>query len=144
MARVNESLVHRGILWRHCSTSNDHRTTNFRTDPPFLFDRCGLSRLEQGGTIVGVFQEAAFEEEKLQLEAGDTLVVFSDGVSEAMNADGEEFGENRLVSCVEANRAMPPAKLLECILETVQQFRADATPTDDLTVFILRYMPAQV
>ena len=148
MARVNESLVHRGIEARFATVmygmlSCDGCLTycNAGHNPPLLFGRRGVRRLEQGGLIVGVFQQASFEEEKLQLEPGDTLVVFSDGVSEAMNSDGEEFGEERLASCVEDNREMPPAKLLECILESVQRFRADAPPSDDLTVFILRYMP---
>jgi steroid delta-isomerase-like uncharacterized protein len=148
IARVNDSLVHRGIEARFATVlygmlSCDGCLTycNAGHNPPLLFGRRGLRRLEQGGVIVGAFQHAVFEEETLQLEPGDTLVVFSDGVSEAMNADGEEFGEERLVSCVEANREMPPAKMLECILETVQQFRADAVQSDDLTVFILRYIP---
>jgi predicted ester cyclase len=148
IARVNDSLVNRGIESRFATVlygmlSCDGCLTycNAGHNPPLLFGRRGVRRLEEGGLIVGVFQHASFEEEKLQLEPGDTLVVFSDGVSEAMNSEGEEFGEERLVSCVEENREMPPAKMLECILETVQQFRADAVPSDDLTVFILRYMP---
>jgi predicted ester cyclase len=148
MARVNESLVHRGIESRFATVmygmlSCDGCLTycNAGHNPPLLFGRRGVRRLEQGGLIVGVFQQASFEEEKLQLEAGDTLVVFSDGVSEAMNSEGEEFGDERLVSCVEGNRDLPPTRILECILETVQRFRANAPPSDDLTVFILRYMP---
>jgi len=150
MARVNDSLVHRGIEARFATVlygmlSCDGCLTycNAGHNPPLLFGQHGVRRLVEGGVIVGVFQQALFEEEKLQLEPGDTLVVFSDGVSEAMNSDGEEFGEDRLVSCVDANREMPPTQLLECILETVQRFRADAVQSDDITVFVLRYMPGQ-
>jgi sigma-B regulation protein RsbU (phosphoserine phosphatase) len=71
------------------------------------------------------------------------LVVFSDGISEALNSHGEEFGEDRLVSCVEANRELAPANLLECVLEKVQEFRADAVQSDDLTLLILRQLEAQ-
>jgi phosphoserine phosphatase RsbU/P len=127
--------------------SFDGRLTycNAGHNPPLLFGPNGFRRrLATGGLIIGAFQQATFEEEQLQLDPGDTLVVFSDGVSEAMNVEGEQFGEERLVSCVQNNRELPPGNLLECILETVQQFRADSEQSDDLTVFILRYLGANL
>jgi sigma-B regulation protein RsbU (phosphoserine phosphatase) len=147
MGRVNAALLRRAIdsrfatLW-YAMLSGDGGLTycNAGHNPPLLFGRNGLRcRLGTGGPIVGAFHSATFEEETLQLNPGDTLVVFSDGVPEAMNGDGEEFGEERLVSCLEANREMPSARLLECVLDTVQQFRADAVQSDDLTILILRY-----
>jgi sigma-B regulation protein RsbU (phosphoserine phosphatase) len=59
-----------------------------------------------------MFPDATFEEETLQLDPGDTLIVFSDGVSEAQNPNSEEFGEDRLMSCLEANRDLPAPKSL--------------------------------
>jgi steroid delta-isomerase-like uncharacterized protein len=150
MARVNDSLLRRAIESRfatvlYATLSCDGRLTycNAGHNPPLLFGADGLRRrLEKGGLIVGAFKQATFEEETLQLDPGDTLVVFSDGISEALNSDGEEFGEDRLVRCVEANRALPPGNLLECVLEKVQDFRADAVQNDDLTVLILRTLTA--
>ena len=149
ITRVNDSLLHRGIESRFATVlygvlSCDGWLTycNAGHNAPLLFGRRGLRRLGQGGTIVGAFKHTTFEEEELQLDPGDTLVVFSDGISEAMNPDGEEFGEDRLVSCARANCDLEPAKLLECILEAVQHFRADALQNDDLTVCILRYLGA--
>ena len=152
MARVNDSLLRRAIESRfatvlYATLSCDGRLTycNAGHNPPLLFGPDGLRRrLEKGGLIIGAFKQATFEEETLQLDPGDTLVVFSDGISEALNADGQEFGEDRLVCCVEANRELPPANLLECVLEKVQDFRADAVQNDDLTVLILRTQVAQV
>jgi steroid delta-isomerase-like uncharacterized protein len=149
LARVNDALLRRAIDSRfatvlHAMLSCDGRLTycNGGHNPPLLFGPHGFRhRLNTGGLIVGAFKHAMFEEETLQLDPGDTLVVFSDGVSEAQNPNSEEFGEDRLISCVEANRNLPAPHLLECILESVQQFRADATQNDDVTVFILRYMP---
>jgi phosphoserine phosphatase RsbU/P len=112
-------------------------------NPPLLIGKCGFRRLDKGGLIVGVFEHATFEEETVQLDPGDTLIVFSDGISEALNPDGDEFGEERLVSCMETNRELPSAILLECVLETVQQFRGDAAQNDDLTLLVLRYLGAQ-
>ena len=59
----------------------------------------------------------------MQLDPGDTLVIFSDGISEALNSKGEEFGEDRLVSCLETNRDLPVPNLLKCVLDTVQQIQ---------------------
>lgn len=151
MARVNDSLLRRAIEARfatvlYATLSSAGRLTycNAGHNPPLLFGPDGFRRrLERGGLIVGAFQQATFEEETLQLDPGDTLVVFSDGISEALNSRGEEFGEDRLVSCVEANRELPPANLLECVLEKVQEFRADAVQSDDLTLLILRNLEGQ-
>jgi sigma-B regulation protein RsbU (phosphoserine phosphatase) len=98
-----------------------------------------VRRLEAGGLIIGAFEQATFEEDRLRLEPGDVLVAFSDGITEARNADGEEFGEDRLLSCVAANRQRAPDALLECLLAEVRQFSADTTQSDDLTVLVLRY-----
>jgi sigma-B regulation protein RsbU (phosphoserine phosphatase) len=151
LARVNDALLRRAIDSRfatvlHGRLSCDGRLTycNAGHNPPLLFGLTGLRHsLEAGGLIVGIFKDATFEEETLQLEPGDTLVVFSDGVSEAHNPSGEEFGEDRLMACLEAHRNLPAPDLLECILEAVQEFRADAPQSDDVTVFVLRYMPTQ-
>ena len=67
------------------------------------------------------------------------LVVFSDGVSEAMNLAGDEFGDDRIASCINANRHLEPTALLECLLAAVRQFSEGAVQNDDVTALILRY-----
>ncbi len=107
MGLVNAALLRRAIESRFATifyaiVSFDGCLTycNAGHNPPLLFGPNGFRRrLATGGLIIGAFQQATFEEEQLQLDPGDTLVVFSDGVSEAMNVEGEEFGEERLVSC---------------------------------------------
>ena len=75
----------------------------------------------------------------LQLEDGDTLVVFSDGVTEALNLAGDEFGEERLLPCINEHRASPTDVLLDRILATVRAFTALAAQNDDVTALVLRY-----
>jgi sigma-B regulation protein RsbU (phosphoserine phosphatase) len=65
--------------------------------------------------------------------------VFSDGVTEAFNAAWEEFGIDRLLECVRANAALPPAALLEQIMTAIRLFVNDAVRSDDVTVVVLRY-----
>ena len=106
---------------------------------PVLLRRGAVSRLETGGTILGMFETAAYEQEALTLEPGDTLVAFSDGISEAQNPAGEDYGEDRLVACVEANRGAPPVGMRDALLASVRTFVSGAMPSDDMTVLVLRY-----
>ena len=76
---------------------------------------------------------------RLELEDGDTLVVFSDGVTEALNTAGEEFGEERLLPCLDEHRACTPEELLDRILAGVRTFAASAAQNDDVTALVLRY-----
>ena len=146
MATVNASLIRRSIQNRFATVlygalSPDGRLiySNAGHNPPMLLRRNGVQRLETGGLIVGLFPQASYDEETLQLEDGDVLVVFSDGVTEAFNAAGEEFGETRLLACLEANRRCEPAHLLQKVLSCVQEFTASAAQSDDVTALVLKY-----
>jgi sigma-B regulation protein RsbU (phosphoserine phosphatase) len=101
--------------------------------------RSGIRRLETGGLILGLFPHATYEQETIQLDDGDTLVVFSDGVTEAQDSAGEEFGEQRLLPCIEACSSSAPGVLLDSILATVRTFSASAAQVDDVTALVLRY-----
>jgi sigma-B regulation protein RsbU (phosphoserine phosphatase) len=76
------------------------------------------------------------------LHPDDTLVVFSHGVTEARNAAGIEFGKERLLACVKANRRLAPSALLEYLFGTVAEFTVGAAPSDDRTALVLRYTGA--
>ena len=65
--------------------------------------------------------------------------VYSDGVTEALNAEGQEFGDERLLACVEANRGRTPTELLEELLMEVRQFARGTAQHDDVTALVLRY-----
>jgi sigma-B regulation protein RsbU (phosphoserine phosphatase) len=115
--------------------------SNAGHNPPVLFNRSDVRRLETGGLVLGAFGHVDYEEEAVQLHDGDVLVVFSDGVTEAMTADGVEFGEERLVSCVNAHRDAAASELLDCVLGAVREFTAGTPQSDDITAMVLRYGP---
>jgi sigma-B regulation protein RsbU (phosphoserine phosphatase) len=106
---------------------------------PVLLKGGTVSRLETGGMILGMFDFASYDQETLKLEPGDTLVVFSDGISEAQNPAGDEFGDDRLIACLQANRDASPAAMREALLASARTFAAGANQSDDMTVLILRY-----
>ena len=106
---------------------------------PVLLRPDGTSRLETGGMILGMFDFASYEQETLTLSPGDTLVVFSDGISEAQNPEGDEYGDQRLIECLEANRAASPAEMREALIASARVFARGADQSDDMTVLIIRY-----
>ena len=146
MTHINRTLIRRAVQSRFVTVlygvlAADGALTysNAGHNPPILIRRSGVQRLETGGLILGLFPHATYEEETVRLEDGDALVVFSDGVTEALNAAGEEFGEERLIPCVTANCGGTPEALLDCILSTVRTFAASAVQNDDVTALVLRY-----
>ncbi len=146
LSQANEALVRRAIEARFATAVYavlDRRGrltySNAGHNPPFLVGKSGVRRLECGGMVVGAFERAIFDEETYQLEPGDVLVAYSDGLTEARDASGEEFGEERLLSCVQANCTRSPAELVECLLSTVHQFSTGTPQGDDLTMLVLKY-----
>jgi len=99
------------------------------------------ARLDRGGCLLGVFDKPRLEEEEVQLRPGDSVVLFSDGVSEARNGLGEEFGDERILVTAAAAREGGPERAVAGLLDAVWRFRAGAPPEDDVTVVALRYQP---
>jgi sigma-B regulation protein RsbU (phosphoserine phosphatase) len=98
-----------------------------------------VRRLEAGGLVLGLFEAATFEEEQLKLEPGDTILTFSDGVSEALNVEGEEFGDDRLIAAFQSRMGQPLQQMLEGLMGDVRVFAGEALPNDDVTMLLLRY-----
>jgi sigma-B regulation protein RsbU (phosphoserine phosphatase) len=146
LVALNETMIRKAVEGRfvtlfYGALSGQGRLTytNAGHHPPIVLGTSGLRRLWTGGTIVGVFPDAKYEQETITLDPGDLIVVFSDGVTEAFNAASEEFGIDRLLECVRANAALPPTALLEQIMTAVRLFVNDAVRSDDVTVVVLRY-----
>src|SRR5207245_9285423 len=80
-------------------------------NPPMVFRHAeggqDVIRLETGGPVIGLMEECCYRQGRVALEAGDVLVAYTDGISEAMNALDEEWGEERLMNAVRANRTAP-------------------------------------
>ena len=97
--------------------------TNAGHNPPFLIRRNGeCIRLEDGGCVIGAFADSSYSQREIQLYQGDKLLLFTDGVTEARNASGEEFGEERLQQCLQSYLGHNAAELRTIILHEVTQF----------------------
>lgn len=95
-------------------------------------------RLQEGGTVVGLFPECTFSEGRLDLLSGDVFVAYTDGISEAMNNRDEEFDEEQLIRALREHRARTAADLITEILERVDGFTAGARQHDDMTLVVVR------
>jgi serine phosphatase RsbU (regulator of sigma subunit) len=108
-------------------------------NPPLLVRASGeVTRLDVGGFPVGITPDVEYREGWVQLEPGDVLVVYSDGVTESLNEQEEEFGEARLIEVVQKNRGRTAAGLRDRIDEALTRFVGKAKSVDDLTLVILK------
>jgi len=97
-----------------------------------------MKRLETGGTVIGLFPEACYQQETIQMDSGDILLIFSDGVSEAMNSNEEEFGEARLAALLSSNPLLSAGELQDLILSQIAEFVKEAPQHDDLTLVVAK------
>jgi sigma-B regulation protein RsbU (phosphoserine phosphatase) len=96
-----------------------------------------ISELSAGGTVLGLFPESEYDEASLDLRPGDLLVAFTDGVTEAMNVAGEEFGEERLKGLLREAAGMPAEEVSTTLARRMRAWSAGAEPHDDLTFVVV-------
>lgn len=150
IARINGAMVRRSVEARfvtlfYGALYPDGRLTycNAGHNPPFLVGKDGVQRLDKGGMIVGLFDGIDFVEETLTLQPGDFLVVFSDGVSEALNPQGEEFEDARILKTLTETTTSDARERLQALFASVRTFTAGAPQNDDITVLVICYQGAR-
>jgi phosphoserine phosphatase RsbU/P len=112
--------------------------TNAGHNPPFLMRRNGeCIRLDEGGCVIGAFPESRFTQREVKFNECDKLVLFTDGVTEARNASGQEFGEERLEARLRSYRGCNAAELRTIILEEVKEFCGDNFDDDAALMVVI-------
>jgi sigma-B regulation protein RsbU (phosphoserine phosphatase) len=146
MERINRALLRRAIEARFATMfygaiTADGRLSycNAGQEPPLVLGANGISWLEEGGPVLGLLSIATYASATVQLGLGDLVVVCSDGVTEARNQAGDEFGRDRLVEALHGRHGQKPDTALEHLLGVVKQFSQGAAQADDITLMILRY-----
>jgi serine phosphatase RsbU (regulator of sigma subunit) len=119
--------------------------SNAGHNPPIL-GRCSgeIVRLEAGGLPIGISPEASYSERAVVFSPGDVLVIYSDGISESVNGEDEEFGESRLIEVVRQNLDCPASCLRDRINEALRRFAGAAPPEDDMSLIILKRTTGKV
>lgn len=107
-------------------------------DRPLLYrPKEGIEALTGDGRFLGILPELTLEEQTIQLQAGDRLVLFSDGLPDASNVFEEQYGNNRLWQAVQKSGHLPAKEMVASIVHDVTGFKQDAPAFDDLTLLIL-------
>jgi sigma-B regulation protein RsbU (phosphoserine phosphatase) len=99
-----------------------------------------IERLDEGGPVIGLIPECAYQQVELTLAPGDLLVIFTDGVSEAMSPALEEWGEERLIATVRATHCCDASEIIARIIQAADQFAVGAPQHDDMTLIVLRFL----
>lgn len=126
------------LVCGRASRSGEVEICNAGHLPPLLVHGCDVTRISATGLPVGVFCDQHFSSTQLRLVPIDTLLLFTDGVSEAQNEAGDEYGIERLSRLASDNHALAVKELVGACLKDLSAFRAKAPKTDDLALMAVR------
>ena len=123
--------------------SGDVRVLNAGHMPPIVARGGAIDRMDYGSMALGMMPDATFSEQRVALADGDVLVVYSDGITEAMNESGDFFGDERLRAAIQATTGQPVEAIGMEILRALQTFVGDAPPHDDVSLMLLKRQSAK-
>ena len=150
MSRANR-LFAESTLANHYATLvvgkvNDHgevEMCNAGHLPPFIIGGERSVELDSTGLPLGMFSDSSFVSSGARLEPGETLLLFTDGVTEANDSSGSEFGTDRLRASINGTSAGRPGDILQACIDAVAAFRNGTARNDDLTMLALKYTGAR-
>lgn len=118
--------------------------SNFGHNPPILFRQNGdVEFLTEGGVVLGVKKDAAFEERAFMLHPGEVIVMYTDGVTEVFDDTGKEFGRESLTELIRANLDRRSVEIADAIRIAVSNFAKPTHIFDDITVVVIKRNPAE-
>jgi sigma-B regulation protein RsbU (phosphoserine phosphatase) len=154
MQRLNQLFYHNINMTNFVSLFLAHfdpRTrrltySNAGHNPPLLYrgsvdGKSPVAWLQPTGAAIGLVEDAVFSNAAVTLEPGDILLLYTDGVTEAMNESGEEFGPQRLVEVVQQHSGRPVRELVSHLRHNIQEFTGDRSLADDTTIVAYRSRP---
>jgi serine phosphatase RsbU (regulator of sigma subunit) len=97
-----------------------------------------VEALEPTSTVLGLFDDLESRIGEVQLHSGDVFLIYTDGITEALNESGEEFGTERLLSTLRRSSDLPAKKLLEMVIDEVQKFSSNEQQRDDMTLIVAK------
>ncbi len=129
------------LFYAIISTQDNKITyTNAGHNPPYLFRTNGeYEELTGGGIVLGFLANQIYKQKTIPFTSGDLLINYTDGITEALNISGEEFGEKRLINVIQNNLHLSSYDLKNLILTEVNQFTQSSEISDDQTLVIVKY-----
>lgn len=120
------------------STQHHFRYANAGHDPPLLHSAGTIKRLDVAGLALGIRPASTYMGDTLSFASGDVLLIYSDGVTDAMNPMREQFEGDRLEALLLEHADQPAQTIVERVLEAVQDHMSDAPPFDDITLLVVK------
>lgn len=118
--------------------TGDLEVVNAGHNPPLHISSTRTVSISNGGPALGLFPDLTFEGRKLTVQHGDIFAFYTDGITEAINADEEEFGEKRLKNCLQEHRQRSAQEIVNTIHREVKSFVGDEPPFDDATLVVIK------
>ncbi len=125
-----------GIL--DTAKSTFHFSNAGHNPPFFIASDKKVTRLTKGGTVLGFMEDYQFEEDSIKLNASDSIIIYSDGITEAENKKDKEFGEDRLLAILTENIKSTADTLIEKVFEAVKSFVKEGPQSDDITIVVIK------
>jgi len=147
LTRSNKLLYRSTDMQRHAtlfygilnSSKNIFHFSNAGHNPPFLINpKKDVTQLTKGGTVLGFMEDYQFEEESVELQTGDTIIIYSDGITEAMNGKDEEYGEEKLLTILKKNTSLKADEIIGKVFESVKFHVKDVPQSDDITIVVIK------
>ncbi len=121
------------------SSANTLTYCNAGHDNPFHFSGdASPGRLSTGGLVLSIMEDFPYQEEIVPLSSGDVVVVYSDGITEAIDPAGTQFGDARIASVVSTRRSLGAAGIIEAIVSAVRGHAGTAAQADDMTIVVIK------
>jgi sigma-B regulation protein RsbU (phosphoserine phosphatase) len=146
VAEVNRQIYNRSSPETYSTLILNHFNSQTRRlsycnaghHPPLVFSDGEVSDLTTGGTVVGLFENWNYESGEVELKPGDLVVYFTDGVVEAEDSEGEQFGTERLIDLIRSDTFLTAHDIQSLILEQVFEWSGSEEQADDITVVCLK------
>ena len=129
------ATVFYGVLDYSCNTVT---YCNAGHDAPIDIKGDQINRLEEGGLLLGCFDMAEYEQETKNMEVGEEIIIYSDGVTEAMNEINQEFGEEKFISIIKSNSNLAAKELIDLVLKEIKAHSGSVPQSDDITLMIIK------
>jgi len=136
------------MFWCYCDAGNGAvHYVNAGHCPPMLVGlwqgEAEIKRLDAGGPVLGLISGAGYTQGRVEIQPGDVMMLYSDGLVEAMNSAGEEFGDARLAGLLSQSFRESPETIRDSILASVRAFSGGVPPHDDLTFVVAKFESVQ-
>jgi sigma-B regulation protein RsbU (phosphoserine phosphatase) len=145
VGRANRMLCQRGaevsyatLVCIRATSEGDVEICNAGHCPPLFVGRGGIAQIESGGLPLGLFPDARWTVTRKRMPKGESLFLYTDGLTEARDSGDGEYGAERLLRTVEEGWALPPPALIETCMQSVAAFQGDVPSSDDVTVMAMR------